>query len=368
MRWSSFKQIGRNRVVIRWLLILVVVAAALRLALPFVIKGYVNRRLNRSADYRGRIGDVNVKLWKGGYRIQQVEILKRNGQVDSPLFSARQIDLVIEWRELFHGAVVGEILAREPRINFVVGPTPEQTQTGKEERWDKMLGSLFPFKFNRVAITNGEIHFENPSSTPPVDIYARQISVTATNLTNARDLTQKLPSGVRMQGAIFGDGRLDLQLQMNPLQPQPAFELNCGVTNVNLVDLNDFLRAYGKFDVERGRFALYSSTASDQGAYEGYLKVFFTDLNVFAWKKERGKNVLAAFWDAVVGGVATVFKNQPKDQLAMKVPISGSYSNSTVGVWTATATLLQNAFIHALVPKIDEHVTVEEVDKKAEDL
>ena len=89
---------------------------------------------------------------------------------------------------------------------------------------------------------------------------------------------------------------------------------------------------------------------------------------MFAWKKERGKNVLAAFWDAVVGGVATVFKNQPKDQLAMKVPISGSYSNSTVGVWTATATLLQNAFIHALVPKIDEHVTVEEVDKKAEDL
>jgi hypothetical protein len=38
--------------------------------------------------------------------------------------------------------------------------------------------------------------------------------------------------------------------------------------------------------------------------------------------------------------------------------------NASTGIWTATATLLQNAFIHALTPKIDEHVTVEQVEKK----
>jgi hypothetical protein len=75
------------------------------------------------------------------------------------------------------------------------------------------------------------------------------------------------------------------------------------------------------------------------------------------------EDILEVFWQAIVGGVVEIFKNHPKDQLATKVPISDSYINSSVGIWTATATLLQNAFIHALVPKLDQHVTVDQVEK-----
>jgi hypothetical protein len=103
--------------------------------------------------------------------------------------------------------------------------------------------------------------------------------------------------------------------------------------------------------------------ASADGAYNGYFKVFFSNLDIFEWDKERKKNILEIFWQAIVGGVTEVFKNHPKDQLATKIPISGSYTNSSIGIWTATATLLQNAFIHALVPKLDQHVTVEQVEK-----
>jgi Virulence factor BrkB len=75
------------------------------------------------------------------------------------------------------------------------------------------------------------------------------------------------------------------------------------------------------------------------------------------------EDILEVFWQAIVVGVVEIFKNHPKDQLATKVPISDSYINSSVGIWTATATLLQNAFIHALVPKLDQHVTVDQVEK-----
>ncbi len=226
-----------------------------------------------------------------------------------------------------------------------------------------MLESLFPFDLNRVEISNGEIHFQDPSSKPPVNIYLSKISATATNLTNARDAKQKLPSGLTASASTIGGGNLNLQLQMNLLQAAPAFEMNCGLTNVDLVALNDFLRAYGKFDVARGNFSFYTSVASADGTYDGYLKVFFSNLDVFAWDKERKKNILEIFWQAIVGGVATIFTNHPKDQLATKIPISGSYTNSTVGVFTAAATLLQNAFIHALLPKLDQHVTVDQVEK-----
>jgi len=139
------------------------------------------------------------------------------------------------------------------------------------------------------------------------------------------------------------------------------------VTNVALPSLNDFLRAYVKFDVDRGNFSLYSSLAAQGGSYQGYFKVFFSDLSIFAWDKERKKNILEVFWQAIIGGVATVFKNHPHDQLAAKIPISGSYSNSSVGLWTTTGTVLQNAFIHALVPKLDQPVTVDQVEKNKDD-
>ena len=351
----------------RWICSLIVVLVAVRMLLPYALKAYVNHSLNTAQDYAGKIGGVDLKLWRGGYRIHQVQILKKNGGVQSPLFAAPEVDLSLEWRELIKGAVVGEIIFRQPQINFVNGSTPEQKQTGKDERWDKMLQSLFPFKLNRVEITGGEIHFEDPSTQPPVDIYISKVFATATNLTNTRNRKQKLPSGLSASASTVGGGALNLQIHMDLLKPAPAFEMNCGLTNMDLTALNQFLRAYGKFDVERGNFALYTSVAADAGAYDGYFKVFFKDLDVFAWEKERKKNILAIFWQAIVGGVATVFKNHPKDQLATKIPISGSYTNSSVGVWTATANLLQNAFIHALVPKLDQHITIEEVEIKATD-
>lgn len=347
----------------RWLLLVLIMLVAVRLALPWAVESYVNRKLNAAKEYGGRIGDVSMQLWHGGYRIYHIEIFKRSGAIHTPFFAAKEMELSVEWRELFHGSVVGEAILHQPRLNFVVGPTEAETQNGKEVAWDKMFESLFPFKFNRVEVANGEIHFQDPHSTPSVDIYTSQISAIATNLTNARAKSEKLPSTLRAQATTLGGGRLDLDLKMNVMKPMPAFELNCGLTNVNLTSLNSFLRAYGKFDVERGDFALFTSIAGNEGKYEGYFKVFFNDLDVFEWQKERKKNVLEVFWQAVVGSVTQIFKNHSKDQLATKVPVTGSYNGSSVGVWTTVTTILQNAFVHALTPKLDEHVNVEKVEQ-----
>jgi hypothetical protein len=358
---STPKAHRRARHWLQWIAAVVILLIALRIALPYAVRDYVNRSLNRADGYTGRIGDVNMRLWRGGYRIQQIEILRKTGDVTTPLFSAPQVDLSIDWRELFHGSVVGEVVVRDPHVNFASSTNAEEN--GQNESWDKVLQSLFPFKLNRVEISNGEIHFQNPSSKPPVDIYISQLYATATNLTNARNLKENLPSGLNATGSTIGGGLLALQLQMNLLKPIPTYQIDCGLTNVDLVSLNSFLRAYGKFDVARGRFSLFTSVAAAGGNYQGYVKVFSNNLDVFQWDRERKKNILKVFWEAIVAGVSEVFKNHVKDQLATKIPISGTYTNSSVGVWTATGTLLENAFFRALVPKLDQPVTVDQVEK-----
>lgn len=343
------------------LLVIAVLLAGLRLALPSLLKDYVNRQLAKSPEYRGSVGEIGVHLWRGAYRIHRIAIYKTTSNIPSPLFAARTLDLSIQWRELFHGSLVGEVSIEEPEVNFVDGPTEAQTQTGKGNDWSKTLEKLFPFKLNRFAVEGGQVHFQNLHSTPPVDIAIKQLTGTATNLTNTRDLQQPLPAGVNARGR-FGEGTVEVQVRLDPVAQSPTFEMTAQITNVTLVDLNDFLRAYGKFDVERGVFNLYSSVASKDGSYEGYVKVFFENLDVFDWEKERKKNALQVFWQAIVGTLTTVFKNHPNDSLATRIPIAGNYEGSDIGVWQAIGSLLRHAFIRALIPKIDERVRVDLIE------
>ena len=348
--------------IVYWLAGAVVILVLVRLILPFGVKTYVNRQLNRSPDYSGQIGDVTIHLWRGAYRVHDIHILKKGGKIPVPFFSTQALDLSLEWSELFHGALVTKISIEQPSLNFISGPTKDQTQSGDENDWGATLKSLVPFDINQLTITNGQVHFQNLYSTPPVDIYVSDISVLATNFTNSRRLSQKLPAGVTARGKALGNGGLDFEIHVNPLASHPEYELTGQLTNVDLVALNSFLRAYGKFDVARGDFALFTSFAAKDGNYDGYCKVFFHDLKVFSWEKEKKKDALEIFWQAIVGTLATAFKNQPHDQLATRIPITGTFDKTDVHVWATVTTLLRNAFIKSLVPQVDETKKVDSLE------
>jgi hypothetical protein len=347
----------------QWTIIsLAVLLVAVRLSLPWAIRHYVNDKLNRIPDYSGRIGKVHLHLWRGAYEINDVKILKSNGKVPAPFFSSPSIDLAIDSRELLHGAAVGSVLMTDPQLNFVQGPTAETSQSGFQQPWGKTLASLFPFDINRFEVRNGNIHFRDIVKKEPVDIYMTNLAAVATNLTNDRTIRNPLPAGLTASAQSIGGGEFRLNLRMNPLDPAPTFELNAVLTNVDLVALNNFLRAYGKFDVERGRFQLFTTVASVHGDYKGDVKVMFQNLDVFAWQKEKHKNVVQIFWEAVVGTLAAGFKNHPHDQLATDIPISGSFTNAKVDTWAAVGSLLHNAFIRALLPRIDQPIHLQNVD------
>jgi hypothetical protein len=357
-RWRKASRLIRN-ILISIALLLV----AMRLALPFVLKAYVNKQLDKIPEYAGELQEVDVHLWRGAYKIRNLKVVKTTGPIPVPFFSTPAMDLSIQWKELFHGAIVGEVLLEKPQLNFVAAPSPEQSQTGMDKSWGKTLEKLFPFKINRFEIKDGQIHFRDFFKSQPVDLFVTNLFAVATNLTNARDLKEKLPSGLKATGGTLGRGNFDIDLKLNVLAPAPTFELNAAVTNVDLVALNDFLKGYGKFDVERGIFSLYTSVASVNGNYEGLVKVLFENLDVFEWEKERKKNVLDIFWQAIVGVFSTTLKNQPKDRLAANIPISGSFTKANVDLWSAIGSLLRNAFVRAIVPRIDRSVHVEEVEQ-----
>ena len=76
----SAKPKKRKRGIIRrlfgffgWCALLVILAVVIaRPFLPRVVKWYVNRALDKSVLYSGKIGDVNLHLWRGAYSISDI--------------------------------------------------------------------------------------------------------------------------------------------------------------------------------------------------------------------------------------------------------------------------------------------------------
>ena len=107
---------------LRALLILVLLVLTAQLALPWLIRDYLNDKLTDMGDYRGHIADIDLAWWRGAYRINDLRIVKSSGDVPVPLLDAPLIDLAVSWQALLsERAVVAEVFFERPQLNFVDG-------------------------------------------------------------------------------------------------------------------------------------------------------------------------------------------------------------------------------------------------------
>ena len=121
----ALKKARRNKR--RWIIFISIIAVLIiiRLILPFIVLKYVNKTLANLKDYYGHVEDIDIALIRGAYQINDIKITKKDSssqKLDSiPFFTAREIDLSVEWKAIFKGSVVGEIFVEDPVLNFVKG-------------------------------------------------------------------------------------------------------------------------------------------------------------------------------------------------------------------------------------------------------
>jgi hypothetical protein len=56
--------------------VLVVALVAFRIALPTIVRDYVNRTLSKIPGYRGQVTDVDIHLWRGAYTIRGANVVR----------------------------------------------------------------------------------------------------------------------------------------------------------------------------------------------------------------------------------------------------------------------------------------------------
>jgi hypothetical protein len=338
---------------------IIVVFAVFRLLLPSIVLHVVNKKLATLDGYIGHVYDIDILLIAGRYTIRDIQVVKTGGKVPVPFFQAQRADLSVEWKALFKGSFVGEIEVDKAELNFVQGPTEQTTQTKAPDNWEEKVDEIMPLRINRFTFTNSEVHYRDFHSKPKVDVKMKEVNIVATNLTNVQDDTNLLPATATASAQFYG-GKTTVNVKLNPFSEIPVFDLNAEMKGLNLTDINDFLGAYGNFEVRKGELNVYTEAAAKEGKIRGYVKPIIKDLDVIQGKG----NILKVVWEAIVGASAWLFKNHPKDQLATQIEFEGNLKKPNIDVLAVLGETLRNAFIQAIHPKIENTVNISTVNKE----
>jgi len=311
----------RKKRLLKIFLAIIIILIIVRVTLPFIVLHYANKSLAGMPGYYGHVQDIDISLIRGAYQLDNLYINKLDSvtQMQTTFFKVETIDLSIEWRALFHGSMVGEMVFQRPMLRFTREKTDLDQVKKDTSDFRDLLDAFMPLHINRFEILQGEIAYHDSTSKPVVSIEMTNTHVLAQNLRSVYDADALLPATIDASAYLYR-GNLNMKMKLNPLATYPTFDMNTELTNTNLPELNEFFKAYGKFDVNKGTFGLYSEMAAKNNKFTGYVKPVIVDLDVFG-PEDKNDGFLHKLWERVVGSVGVIFTNQKKDQIATKIPL-----------------------------------------------
>jgi uncharacterized protein DUF748 len=206
-------------------------------------------------------------------------------------------------------------------------------------------------KAERVHITRSKLAYEDQTADPPYRLFIAGCDAILQNFSNVRTADAPPTGTAHVRGKFMGSGDTALHVTFRPHEDRTDFNVALRIENADMRALNDVWRAYGKFDVERGWFSLYSELAVANGEVDGYVKPIFVDVSIPGHTAPKGFGEKVR--ETVTAGVAAVLKNRPREQIATETRLSGPLTSPKISMWQAIGGLLRNAFFKAILPGLE---------------
>jgi hypothetical protein len=340
--------------------IVAVVAIAARLAAPVVVERYVNRALADMGEYHGNVTSIDLSLIRGGYVLRNLEIVKNDATAETPPFATiPTMDLALQWRSLFKGSAVGQVVMHEPQLNLVQSEANEEKQLGTGVNWPQEIRDLFPFTLNVVEVRDGLVTFSAPGISTNDSLTVRDFDMQLLNLTNVQDLEEPAFADLDVRGFIMGNAPIVLTGSIDPNETVPTFDIDLSIEGAKLVDVNPWLREFLKVDAEMGVFSMYSELAAAEGRFEGYVRPILEDPQFASSDEDEGPFRKA--WEGLVNLAAKILENKQEDQVATQIPLRGELMEPDVDLVTTIVNLLRNAFVAAFSHSLEGSINLRDV-------
>ena len=343
-------------------LIILVLLIGLRIALPYMVKNYVNKVLADIPGYHGHVEDIDLSLITGAYTIHELYLNRLNAGSEIPFLHFEKTNISVEWSALFKGKVVSEINMVRPEMIYVFEDQQKETpEEADAEDWSKALTDLVPIDINKLEIHQGKVAFVQLAADPNIDLHLENLELYATNLRNVVRKEARLPSNLSADAMSFGGGDLHLEGKLDLVKQIPDMDLSLTLENADATALNDFTDHYAGIDFDKGVFNLYSEMAIADGYLQGYIKPIIKDAKLIG--KEDA--FLETLWEGFVGFFKFILKNHKENTLATKVPIEGDLNAVKSKIWPTVTNIFKNAWIKAFKGIVDDDIEFENVQEKA---
>ena len=331
---------------------LILILIALRLYLPVIVKDNVNKVLAEIPGYYGQVEDIDISLIRGAYVINGMYLNKVNAKTQIPFLKFPKTDISIEWKSLFSGHIVSEIIMSNPEIIYVQEDQSIAATEPDVDDWTKALTDLVPIDINHLTINNGKLAYVELNTDPNIDLQFNTLYLKADNLRNVKENERVLPSPITATAISIGGGEVKLNGNVNIVKEIPDMDVSFSLENADVKALNPFTRHYSGIDFEEGQFGLYSEIAIADGYFKGYMKPLLKNSKLIG--KDDG--VLGVIWEGFVGFFKFVLKNQNTDTIATKIPMEGDLNNIKSGILPTIGGIFKNAWISAFKGEIDDEI------------
>jgi hypothetical protein len=208
-------------------------------------------------------------------------------------------------------------------------------------------------RIDRAHASQANVGFVNKAASPSYRVFITEGELAMDNLSN--HFTEGEALAV-LNGKFMGSGATVVRATFRPEGSGPDFDIDVRVEDTQMRTMNELLRAYGKFDVTGGWFSLYTQLRIKDRQITGYIKPLFRDMDVYDHGQDQHKSAFRKMYERVIGGVAKLLENRPRDEVATKTTISGRLDDPKTSTAETIVRLIQNAFFEAILPGFEREL------------
>ncbi|HZR83880.1 MAG TPA: DUF748 domain-containing protein [Candidatus Binatia bacterium] len=261
-------------------------------------------------------------------------------------------DAKVEYGSRRKQVVVSQATIDGAKVDYVKRSEADEKRLDKAKRatTDAEAAPAVEVDVEKLTIANGTLGFESRTGDRPYRLYLSDLQANLRDFSNRKS---ERNGNAQVRGKFMDSGNAALDASFGSGKKKPEFKMDVRIEDVDLTKLNDVLLATGGFDVNTGRFSLYSEISVHDGWVDGYVKPMFADLDVYDSRKDADKDIFHKAWEAIVGAAGTVLENRPRDEVATVADLSGPVENPNSSALQILVRLLQNAFFKAILPGLE---------------
>ncbi|HSN87190.1 MAG TPA: DUF748 domain-containing protein [Thermoanaerobaculia bacterium] len=210
-----------------------------------------------------------------------------------------------------------------------------------------------PVKIDRFRLNDSVVGLVNRNADDPYRLFVSDADLTVTNISSG---FKQGPAVAKLTGKFMGSGTTRSSATFREDNNGPDFDLAVAIEGASLPSMNDLLRSYGKLDVVKGTFSIYSEVSIQNRRITGYVKPLIKDVDVYDSEQDKKKPVLKKIYEKIAGGLSHILENQPREEVATVVDLSGTLDDPDSSAWEVVVRLVSNAFVKAILPGFDREM------------